>query len=128
MKQTLSPLELRSQAGRERRKAIPRGELAQIHAGDRDPVEMTRASAQGRVEALVALRNGRMLASPFAFFRGTANLQAADLASGPDSDFHLPICGDCHLMNFGGFATPERNLVFDTTISTKPIPAPGSGT
>jgi hypothetical protein len=91
MEKTQSPLALRGQAGRERRKAVPRGELSLSHAGDRDPVEMIRASAQSRVDALVALRNGRMLASPFAFFRGTANLQAADLAGGPNTEFHFPI-------------------------------------
>ncbi len=85
---------------------------------------MTRASARSRVEALVALRNGRMLASPFAFFRGTANLQAADLANGPDTELHFPICGDCHLMNFGGFATPERNLVFDINDFDETHPGP----
>ena len=87
-------------------------------------MEMIRASAEGRLEALVALRNGRMLASPFAFFRGTANLQAADLAGGRDTEFHFPICGDCHLMNFGGFATPERNLVFDINDFDETHPGP----
>ncbi len=98
--------------------------LADMHIGDRDPVDMIRRSGETRVAALVALRNGRMLASPFAFFRGTASLQAADLANGSDTEFHFPICGDCHLMNFGGFATPERNLVFDINDFDETHPGP----
>jgi uncharacterized protein (DUF2252 family) len=72
-----------------------------------------KQSSAGRVEALVPLRYGRMLVSPFTFYRGSAILQAHDLAGTPDSGIHMQICGDCHLSNFGGFATPERSLIFD---------------
>ncbi len=54
-----------------------------------------------------------MMASPFAFYRGSASIMASDLSYTPNSGFDLQICGDCHLLNFGGFATPERQLVFD---------------
>ena len=106
-------LDLRYAEGRDRRRRAERRQLGIIQTGERDAVAMIRDAGRNRVEALVPLRHGRMLASPFAFFRGTANLQAFDLAKSPDSEIHFPICGDCHLMNFGGFATPERNLIFD---------------
>jgi uncharacterized protein (DUF2252 family) len=87
--------------------------LAHLAHIDRDPVALIRQAGRSRIAALVALRHARMLASPFAFFRGSADLQAFDLAAAPNTDLTFPICGDCHLMNFGGFATPERHLVFD---------------
>ncbi|MBE2225663.1 MAG: DUF2252 domain-containing protein [Anaerolineae bacterium] len=78
-----------------------------------DPIDILIASSQGRIENLIPLRYGRMMASPFAFYRGAASIMASDLAHTPNSGFDLQICGDCHLLNFGGFATPERQLVFD---------------
>lgn len=78
----------------------------------------------GRVKRLVPLRYGRMLASPFAFFRGSAIIQAHDLAGTPHSGLVQQICGDCHLMNFGGFATPERSLVFDINDFDETHPGP----
>jgi uncharacterized protein (DUF2252 family) len=89
------------------------------HAGWRetkdrtDPIDLLIANCEGRVEHLVPLRYGRMMASPFAFYRGAAAIMASDLSHTPSTGVHLQICGDCHLMNFGGFATPERKLVFD---------------
>ncbi|MBB1594564.1 DUF2252 domain-containing protein [Achromobacter sp. UMC46] len=80
---------------------------------DRDPVKLLRISSADRVTALIPLRYGRMAASPFTFFRGSAILQAHDLAGTPDTGIDIPVCGDAHLLNFGGFATPERQLVFD---------------
>ena len=68
---------------------------------------------------LVRIRFGRMSASPFAFYRGSAALLAADLAKTPASGIRLQACGDAHLMNFGGFATRERNVIFDITTSTR---------
>jgi uncharacterized protein (DUF2252 family) len=106
-------LEQQRQAGKSRRERLPRDALGHIHGGERDPVAPIRQAAETRVPALVALRHARMLASPFAFFHGGAGLQAFDLARAPDTGLTFPICGDCHLMNFGGFATPERHLVFD---------------
>lgn len=80
---------------------------------DRDIVAMIDASNAGRIPHLVPLRHQRMMESPFAFFRGTAFIQARDLVNTPDSGIRVQLCGDCHLSNFGGFATPERNLIFD---------------
>jgi uncharacterized protein (DUF2252 family) len=99
--------------GRLARSKVPRS--AQDAIGDvrRNPIELLQKHSAGRVASLVPLRYGRMLASPFTFFRGSAIIQAHDLATTPDSGIHLQICGDCHLSNFGGFATPERTLAFD---------------
>jgi uncharacterized protein (DUF2252 family) len=79
----------------------------------RSPVELLLEEAMGREPELVPIRHGRMLASPFAFFRGTAALMAADLAQTPRSGMTVQLCGDAHLSNFGGFAAPDRELVFD---------------
>jgi len=78
-----------------------------------DPVDVLMETSKGRVESLVPIRYGRMMASPFAFYRGAAAIMAADLSTTASTGIHLQICGDCHLVNFGGFATPERKLVFD---------------
>ena len=81
--------------------------------GERDIISLIEDSNKDRLENLVPIRHGRMLQSSFAFFRGTAALQAHDLAKTPASGIIVQACGDCHLMNFGGFATPERNIAFD---------------
>lgn len=78
-----------------------------------DPIDLLEASSEGRLPHLVPLRYGRMLASPFAFFRGAASVMAHDLAATPDTGLRVLACGDAHLLNFGGFATPERHLAFD---------------
>jgi uncharacterized protein (DUF2252 family) len=91
----------------------PRSEQSAIGNVRRDPVELLKLSSAGRVTRLVPLRYGRMLASPFAFYRGSAILQAHDLGTAPHSGIAIQVCGDCHLANFGGFATPERKLLFD---------------
>ncbi len=90
----------------------------------RDPVEMVIESSKGRIEELVPIRYGRMMVSPFAFYRGTANIMAADLASTPVSGLRAQICGDCHMLNFGGFATPERRLIFDVNDFDETLPGP----
>lgn len=79
----------------------------------RDPIEILIETSKGRVEPLVPIRYGRMIASPFAFYRGGAAIMASDLSTTASTGIHLQICGDCHLVNFGGFATPERKMVFD---------------
>src|SRR5215207_257523 len=79
----------------------------------RPPEDVLLEQAVGRVPELVPIRHGRMLASPFAFFRGAAALMAADLAGTPQSGLPVQLCGDAHLSNFGGFASPDRELVFD---------------
>src|SRR5262249_45540158 len=79
---------------------------------------------EGRIADLLPIRYGRMLASPFAFFRGAASIMAADLASVPNSGYAVQSCGDCHLMNFGAFATPERNVIFDINDFDETFPSP----
>jgi hypothetical protein len=81
--------------------------------GRRDPIEIVSESNVGRLPTLVPIRFGRMSSSAFAFYRGAAALMAADLAHTPSSGLRVQACGDAHLMNFGGFATPERNVIFD---------------
>jgi uncharacterized protein (DUF2252 family) len=110
---TLQSVETRRAEGRAARDKVARKGHTAIGNVDRDPVALLEANSAGRVKRLVALRYGRMLASPFAFYRGSAIIQAHDLAGTPESGLPIQICGDCHLMNFGGFATPERTLIFD---------------
>ena len=83
-----------------------------------------RSSNKDRLENLIPIRHGRMVQSAFAYFRGTAAIQAHDLTGTPTSGIIVQACGDCHLMNFGGFATPERNLVFDINDFDETLPAP----
>jgi uncharacterized protein (DUF2252 family) len=90
----------------------------------RDPIDILEESNQGRLPDLVPIRYGRMLADPFAFLRGSAAVMAADLAPTPASGIRVQACGDCHLANFGLFATPERNLVFDLNDFDETLPAP----
>lgn len=89
-----------------------------------DPVEILIKTSIGRIESLLPIRYSRMMESPFAFFRGSAAIMAADLAQTPNTGIDLQLCGDCHLMNFGGFATPERQLVFDINDFDETFPGP----
>jgi len=79
----------------------------------RDPVGLLIATDKGRLPNLIPLRYGRMMVSPFTFYRGAAAIMASDLALTPATGVNVQACGDCHLLNFGGFATPERKLIFD---------------
>jgi len=90
----------------------------------RDPIDLLIESAADRMPQLVPIRYGRMMQSPFAFYRGAASIMAADLAHTPVTGIHVQACGDCHLLNFGGFATPERNVVFDINDFDETLPAP----
>jgi uncharacterized protein (DUF2252 family) len=112
--------------GKARREQMPRADHGNwTPAPDRrDPIEILEESSQGRVPELVPIRYGRMSANPFAFLRGSAALMAYDLASTPASGIRVQACGDCHLANFGLFATPERNLVFDLNDFDETLPAP----
>ncbi|WP_277184628.1 DUF2252 domain-containing protein [Caballeronia sp. BR00000012568055] len=110
---TLPSWQARRANGRAARERTPRGSHETIGDVDRDPTALLQSSSEGRVPALIRLRYGRMLVSPFTFYRGSALIQAHDLATTPNSGLWLQICGDCHLSNFGGFATPERALIFD---------------
>ena len=89
-----------------------------------DPVELLEEQAQTRVPELVPIRYGRMLVSPFTFYRGAAYLMASDLASGPRTGLHTQLCGDAHLSNFGGFAAPDRQVVFSLNDFDETLPGP----
>jgi uncharacterized protein (DUF2252 family) len=89
-----------------------------------DPVDVLIRSSKGRLPQLIPIRYGRMMQSPFAFYRGAAAIMAADLARTPASGIRVQACGDCHLMNFGGSATPERHIVFDISDFDETLPAP----
>jgi uncharacterized protein (DUF2252 family) len=90
----------------------------------RDPVDILIESSKGREPNLIPIRYGRMLQSPFTFFRGAASIMASDLFSTPATGLYVQACGDCHLMNFGGYATPERRMVFDINDFDETLPAP----
>jgi len=109
------PMEERVAAGKALREHASRKSHAEYSPPeDRpDPIDLLIADSQGRVENLIPIRYGRMAASPFAFFRGAAAIMASDLSHTPATGLHIQICGDCHLLNFGGFATTERRLIFD---------------
>jgi len=89
-----------------------------------DPVDILRGQEGDRVDELVPIRYGRMAASPFAFFRGAAAVMAWDLARTPASGVHVQTCGDAHVDNFGAYASPERQLVFDVNDFDETLPAP----
>jgi uncharacterized protein (DUF2252 family) len=112
--------------GKRRRDAVPRDAHAvwRAHAGRADPISILRAADATRQPELVPLRYGRMLQSPFTFYRGSAGVMAADLARTPAVGIHVQACGDAHLLNFGGFATPERRLIFDINDLDETLPAP----
>ena len=112
--------------GKALRDAAPRAAHAgwKPPKGRRDPVEIVSESNVGRLETLVPIRFGRMSTSAFAFYRGAAALMAADLAHTPSSGLRVQACGDAHLMKFGGFATPERNVIFDINDLDETLPAP----
>jgi uncharacterized protein (DUF2252 family) len=93
-------------------------------AGRRNPVELVLEAEKGRLPDLLPLRHGRMARSPFTFYRGSALTMASDLASSPSSGVHVQCCGDAHLCNFGGFATPERKVIFSINDLDETLPAP----
>src|SRR5205809_7559392 len=90
----------------------------------RDPIELLIQSSKDRIPNLVPIRYGRMMQSPFAFYRGAAAIMAADLALTPTSGIRVQACGDCHLMNFGGFGTPERRIILDINDFDQTLQAP----
>jgi uncharacterized protein (DUF2252 family) len=116
----------RAERGRAARSEVPRRSHAEwgAPAGRRDPVDILEEQAASRLQQLVPIRYGRMLTSPFAFFRGAAAIMAADLVATPGSGLHAQLCGDAHLSNFGGFASPERDLVFDINDFDETLPGP----
>jgi uncharacterized protein (DUF2252 family) len=108
------------------KKLVPRSSHAEWTPFEKreDPVEILIKTSIGRIENLVPIRYSRMMESPFTFFRGAAAIMAADLENTPNTGIDLQLCGDCHLMNFGGFATPERKLVFDINDFDETFPGP----
>jgi uncharacterized protein (DUF2252 family) len=111
-------------------KALRKGCSRESHAvwkppaGRSDPVDMVLAAEKGRMPELLSLRHGRMVRSAFTFYRGSALPMAADLASTPWSGVRVQCCGDAHLSNFGGFATPERRVIFSINDLDETLPAP----
>ena len=115
----------RAALGKQARAAAP----LEAHAGfeparSRDPVGLLLSQAASRVPELVPVRHGRMLVSPFSYYRGAALPMAADLAATPTSGIRVQLCGDAHLSNFGAFASPERRLVFDVNDFDETLPGP----
>ena len=92
--------------------------------GRPDPVSLVEQSNKGRLPALIPIRHGRMLKTPFTFYRGAALNMAADLGGTPATGLRVQACGDCHLLNFGAFATPERRVIFDINDLDETLPAP----
>src|SRR3954470_10188468 len=93
-------------------------------SADRDPLALLRSQAAARVPELVPIRYGRMMASPFAFYRGAALVMAHDLAPAPTSGLQVQACGDAHLSNFGLFGSPERRMIFDINDFDETCPGP----
>ena len=113
-------------AGKALRDKCPRTSHAGWEAphSRRDPVELVLDAEKGRMPELLPLRHGRMVRSAFTFYRGSALAMAADLASTPITGVRVQCCGDAHLCNFGGFATPERKVVFAVNDLDETLPAP----
>jgi uncharacterized protein (DUF2252 family) len=115
----------RAARGKAARAEIPRSSQAEIEFRKRrDPIALLEEQAVSRVSELVPIRYGRMLVSPFAFYRGGALIMAADLSTTPHSGLRAQLCGDAHLSNFGVFGSPERNLVFDINDFDETAPGP----
>jgi len=116
-------------AGKALREKVPRPSHGVWAAPDGrpDPIELLKRSDRGRLPELLPIRYSRMAESPFAFFRGSAALMAFDLAKSPSTRIRVQACGDCHAANFGGFASPERRLLFDINDFDETLPAPWEG-
>ena len=116
----------RATRGHAARREVPRSSHAEFSPAPHrpDPVELLESQAVSRVPELVPIRYGRMLVSPFTFYRGAALLMGSDLASSPNSRLHVQLCGDAHLSNFGVFASPDRRLVFDLNDFDETLPGP----
>ena len=113
-------------AGKELRQQVPREKHAGWTAPKNrpDPIDLLIKSNETRLPDLVPIKYARMLTSAFAFLRGSAAVMACDLSSTPQTGIRVQACGDCHLMNFGAFATPEQQLIFDINDFDETLPAP----
>jgi uncharacterized protein (DUF2252 family) len=116
----------RAARGKAQRGAVPlAAHAAFAPASDRpDPIALLELQAETRVPELVPIRYGRMLVSPFTFYRGAALVMASDLAATPTSGLRVQLCGDAHLSNFGIFGSPERRMVFDINDFDETLPGP----
>ena len=116
----------RTELGKKARAEVPRSSQGAFEptAKRPDPIDLLEAQARTRVPELVPIRYGRMMVSPFTFFRGAAKVMASDLAGTPNSGLTVQCCGDAHLSNFGVFASPERRLVFDINDFDETLPGP----
>ena len=123
MERSLSEREAMGKAARARAKRSSQGEW-RAPADRRSPVDLLLEQDSSRVPELVPIRHGRMLASPFSFYRGAAAVMAADLARTPRSGLEVQLCGDAHLSNFGVFQAPDRRLVFDCNDFDETHPGP----
>jgi len=123
---TLPTPEERAAHGRKARELVPRSRHGEWSppADRTDPLEILALQGTTRVPDLVPIRYGRMAASPFAFYRGAAAVMAADLAHEEHSHLDVQLCGDAHLVNFGGFASPERDMIFDVNDFDETLPGP----
>jgi hypothetical protein len=120
-----APVAERIAYGRSLRTTVPRSAHADATvAADRDPLAILERSNADREPTLVPIRYGRMVRSPFTFLRGAPAVMAGDLAGQPTTGLEVQACGDCHLFNFGMFATPERNVVFGLNDFDETLPAP----
>ena len=119
-------VEERVARGKAARREVPRSSHAGFTPGASrpDPVALLESQAASRVPELVPIRYGRMLVSPFTFYRGAALIMASDLAATPRSGMTTQLCGDAHLMNFGAFGSPERRLVFGLNDFDETFPGP----
>ena len=115
----------RAEAGRALRRSVPRSSHAAWDPSGRpSPLLLLEESNRRRLPDLVPIRDARMRASPFAFLRGAPGVMARDLATTPVTGITVQACGDAHLLNFGLFATPERNLSFGLNDFDETLPAP----
>ena len=119
-------VEERAARGKALRAEVPRSSHGDWAPASKrpDPIELLQEQAESRVQELVPIRYGRMADSPFAFYRGAAYVMASDLAGSPRSGLRVQLCGDAHLSNFGGFASPDRQLVFDLNDFDETLPGP----
>ncbi len=118
--------EQRLKAGRDRRNQVSRKQLGTVHSRVResDPIDILVRDEEGRLKELLPIKHSRMATSPFAFFRGSVGIMAADLAHEPHTNIHVQLCGDAHLQNLGSFEGPDGGLVFDINDFDETIPGP----
>ena len=124
--QAAASYQQRRERGRSARRVVPRvGQEECAPAPDRpDPINLLEAQARDRLPDLIPIRYSRMMASPFAFMRGSAIVMANDLAGTPKTGIQVQLCGDAHLLNFGAYASPERALLFDINDFDETLPGP----